>query len=270
MLTALISIVLLVGFLFVLVLFLFLFFNSPYRDECLMGGGRGAVVGSSNNITEDLFVKNKPSMVCPSVKNDLNVLLLEFHSMCEKQGIQFWLTKSSLLGLERSGELLPWNDIVTVCVEHSDLAKLVQGRMTVEVDGRFLLESHVDGYRLSMNNFARFPYVEINIMKRTDIELLNCCPLSELGECSFGSSYSRRNEIFSLESVYPLVEKELNLNFVEGAQQNQRLKVKVPQDAHRCLNILYGEAWQTEVHQKPTVRIDNHYSKSLLRRFFYI
>lgn len=51
-------------------------------------------------------------------------LLREFHQMCVDNDLHYWVTGGTLIGAERTGKFIPWDDDVDVAIPRDDLDRL--------------------------------------------------------------------------------------------------------------------------------------------------
>ena len=203
-------------------------------------------------------VENVPSL--PLLNSDKQAEMAELlrlgQGWLDGAKIPFWAVRSTLLAAVRHGNLMPWCDTVNLAIEHSNLTRLIGITETVGSNGRYILHPVPDGYRISMNNFLRFPYIQIDIMEIMDHEVVACTPLTLLGECTFTDSHNRRREIYDVDDVFPLREVAIG-----------DVKIHIPQRPEKCLLSLYGpDALKRINHDSVPRLLWNQSSKNLLRR----
>lgn len=211
---------------------------------------------------EDVILRNTrpPFPILSSVQNELNTMMMLMVEVFDEKEIEFWLAKSTLLGCVRHGQLLPWGDKIEICVHHEDLSKLVSSREKIEESGDFKLANGSHGYFIQKKGrFVPYPFIQINIMKRTEHETSICTPMDELVECSFADSHKRRNEIYLNETLFPLASETMTIG-------TTTINVKIPRDSERCLTILYGENWKS-VYQRNNIHLNNSFTDSFFRIF---
>lgn len=84
--------------------------------------------------------------------------LMEFDSICKKNGIKYWLDSGTLLGAMRHGGFIPWDDDVDICVLRRDFRRLL----------KCLRRDLGDNFKLH------------NGRKDIDREAVNHCPISRV------------------------------------------------------------------------------------------
>ena len=52
-------------------------------------------------------------------------LLKTFHALCEEEGLRYWLDSGTLLGAQRHGGFIPWDDDVDVMMPREDYLKFI-------------------------------------------------------------------------------------------------------------------------------------------------
>lgn len=208
-----------------------------------------------------LNIPRRLPLLKQSVQTEMLELFVYVLHCLKKSNIRYWLVKSSLLAAVRHGSLMAWDENLSIAVEHKDLAKLVGLRAAVESTGQYTFCSNSTGYSFCKKNFLAFPYVSVFITKVMNNELVSCTPLTELGQCTFNNSHKRRKEIFEVEDVFPLGTTKLN-----------GVEVNVPKNSEKCLDILFGLNWRSNVVRKvkgPPF-LCNDWTKRLLRKFTFM
>ncbi len=59
-----------------------------------------------------------------ALKNDLRCLAAEFHDMCKKESLVYWVCGGTLLGSVRHGDIIPHDDDIDLAIKLTDLDKL--------------------------------------------------------------------------------------------------------------------------------------------------
>lgn len=80
-------------------------------------------------------------------------LLKEFDQLCAKHNINYWISSGTLLGAERHGGFIPWDDDVDLGIMREDLDRL---REAIESEPDYRLSEAYDGYVYSYQ--VRFMY----------------------------------------------------------------------------------------------------------------
>jgi hypothetical protein len=207
--------------------------------------------------------KVKPYTLQVVVQKQLDGLFVKLCASLNRHGIGFWVVKSTLLGLMRHKQRIPWCDVYEIAIMYDDLPRLVSLRMELEQSEEFRLLSTPTGYTFALRGVVPYPAVTIDIMQQTDIEVSVCTPLDELGNCSFTHAYDRRRDVFPTSTIMPL---SCGVDFkVVHIPESTTVKVNVPYHPERCLEVLYGPDWRTEVRQGSWPFVWNRYTRTLLR-----
>lgn len=82
------------------------------------------------NIDDDEQVLRSFYENLPKAKSSLRIvqllltnLLSDFHLICEKEGLRYWLCFGGLIGAERHKGFVPWDDDIDVCMMRSEFSK---------------------------------------------------------------------------------------------------------------------------------------------------
>ena len=59
-----------------------------------------------------------------SLQNDLRCLAAEFHNMCQKESLVYWIIGGTLLGSVRHGDIIKHDDDIDLAIKLDDLEKL--------------------------------------------------------------------------------------------------------------------------------------------------
>lgn len=254
--------------------------NTPYTNTrlSLCQADQLCHLGTGTRLSLNFKDQKRPYLVHTDVQVKLNELFTKLMLAFEKHDINSWLVKSSLLGYVRHGGRVPWCDKFEIAIWHDELSKLVGLRDELERSSDHVLQSDAHGYRFSCKNTARFPFVSINLMKETDIEVAVCTPLDELSACSYSDSYQRRREVFATDIIKPLQAIKFKLNVtsspplevsqysVNEEVEKTEVNVNVPHEPERCLDVLYGPDWSTTVTQSKFIHFNNSYTRALTKR----
>lgn len=182
-------------------------------------------------------------------------MLRDFVNHLDIIGVEHWVVRSTMLAAVRHQCLMPWHEKISFAIDHNNLPKLIHLCDSLD-SGKYILRSSSDGYHFCINNFSRFPYINIFIASVVNNEVVCCTPLSEIGQCTYMDAHKRRREIYHVSEVFPLRETKL-LDVV----------VKVPKNAEMCLDTLYGQDWKDKIIKKSTMSFFfNSYTDAVMRR----
>ena len=81
-----------------------------------------------------------------TVQLNLLDILIEFDRICRKHNISYWLEYGTLLGAERHGGFIPWDDDLDVCILKKDRKRLKQA-IKQELDEPFYFLDSESGYQ---------------------------------------------------------------------------------------------------------------------------
>jgi len=248
-------------YLFVFLLFIglivlsILFVTSPFTWDKLNPGTDTSLTHAVTGDAVNIPFKEVPHVLKRSIRTKQMELLESLTNCLRDNNCPYWAVKSTLLATIRHGQLIPWDDAISIAILHDNLRNLVHLRPTLEQSGAALLKHGKHAYYYCANNLAQYPYVEINIMQPKEHEISVCTPTDELGQCSFADAFRRRHEVFPRESVFPLRATTLG-----------SATMYVPQKAEECLTVCFGENWQKESFWDTKTLVNNHYTKGLVRR----
>jgi hypothetical protein len=246
--------------LFSTIFFIVITINSPFHySKKISNASTDFKFCNGQNISA-LTVKNPIPFLKETMQQEMEKLLSQVIQWLNDAEIENWAVRSTMLSAVRHSSLMPWHENITLAVDHKHLSKLVGIRNHIQENKKVLLSRTKDGYRFCANNFARFPFIGIFIATVVDDDVVCCTPLTELGQCTFKDSHLRRREIYNIHDVFPLRSAKLG-----------NISVNVPKNAEKCLDILYGKKWKTEVYNNTFLPYYfNSYTKNLIGRLTFM
>ncbi len=246
--------------LLVLTLFvaILLFVISPYSFQQLNVAHDMALTHAQTGKRVDLYFSSTPFTLKQNVRAAQLDLLEHLTKNLENVKISCWAVKTTLLACVRHGQLVPWEDKISMAILHDHFETFINLRAKLENGGYALLLPGKHGYFYCVNNITRFPCIEICLMKQKDYEISICTPTTEIAMCSFQDSFLRRREVFATDMIFPL--KHASLGSVS---------ISIPNKAEACLDILYGKEWKTDAQWNKTRFIDNEIVKAGIRRVYF-
>jgi hypothetical protein len=237
--------------------------NTPYTTEHYC----------SDEIRSMLDDEEGPYQIKQTVADELSVLFKTLTLKLSENKITWWVVRSTLLASERHGGMMPWTDRLEIAVLHDDLVKLVGMRKDLQESSARVKNSKLacfrNGYRYGtdMGSGIIFPYVNIDLLKATDIEMSLCTPLDELSECSFSDAYTRRREVFTKETVIPL-QQDVPFALLRAAtypamlgsneskdNDDDFVLINIPAKPQQCVDVLFGGDAMTQIKQKRGVHL---------------
>lgn len=97
----------------------------------------------SDEIQKDLRIKYNPEKsLLREQQNRMSRILAVVAEICEREGIDYWLTHGTLLGAVRHGGFIPWDDDVDICIFRRDRDKF-QSCMRRFLPPDMALQSHI-------------------------------------------------------------------------------------------------------------------------------
>jgi len=248
-------------FLFALVVALLivciLFASSPFSFQKLDVARDTTLTHATTGQRVDVhFPNSSPFVLKPSVRAAQMDLLDYFTRQLSEAKISCWAVKTTLLAVKRHGQLIPWDDSISVAILHDHFETFVQLRSKLENNGTALLLARKHGYAYCVNNAARYPCIEICLMKQKDHEISICTPTNEIAACSFQDSFLRRREVYGTDMVFPLKMASLG-----------SISIAIPNKTEDCLDIYCGKDWKTNPNWNLWKFINNENSHSLVRHF---
>lgn len=203
---------------------------SPYSYDTV--GKDYAVRSIRHTLPADLAFSHKspPLMVQACVLEELTSMYSLVAQLFSDNSILFWAIGDTLLGAVLVKGVLPWRDRLELAVafDPAQQRKLIELRPEF-LDHGYILVKTDHSYRLCKNNWSKFPYIELTLMSQRSQEMAVCSPLTELNECTYADSHTRRREIFELTSIFPLEQRQF-----------EDMEIPVPREAEQCLKLLYG------------------------------
>jgi hypothetical protein len=195
-----------------------------------------------------------PYPIKPEIRQKQIDLITHFITILQPTDIRYWITESTLLACILFRSFLPWQDTIHFAMMKQDLPKLLQLRPQLEKQGSFLgkLIHHKHGYKFCFDNLVQYPCIDIRIMAECNGEIALCTPTNELAECTFDDSLYRRREVFPTLSIFPLSETAFC-----------NTKVKICAQAEKCLQILYGPFWNSQLEVDAFAPIRNRCTLSI-------
>lgn len=250
--------------------------NTPYNSDVYSDVDLLTMVNAITGQSLELHLEEhaaRPRRLRPDIVEMRDTLLHQFDALCDTYNVEYWLTQSTLLGAVRHGTLIPWCDTLHVAVPYTDLQKIIG--MRSRLSSEYALLTHMNGYRFCCNNFARFPAIDISVMSDNAVEMSICTPLNELGSCTFKDTVDSRKLVYDTHIVLPLKQRQLQLFTNDTPNQDDTdstnvMNVKIPNNAYRVLDILYGPDWMHTVGcSKRMPEICNRFTTGLLRRLTF-
>lgn len=217
---------------------------SPYSmveiepgSEYVHGTGKDALV---HMLPGDVhFTRPVHALKPDTVQEMIDLMRFTVTTLNNLELQSWWASGPTLDGCLKVEGQLPYHSSMELGISHSGLKTVLDNRAVIEADGDHLLVKSKLGYRITMNNFARFPFVEFVPMQSKGDSLLPCMPLSELGECTFGCAHSNSERIIPRDVVYPVRSGEIEF---EG------MNINSPNQPGRLLELL--------TRKKPVVQHD--------------
>ena len=83
---------------------------------------------------------------------ELLIILQDLADICEKHGVQWWLSSGTLLGAARHKGFIPWDDDIDIVMSRKDFRKLRKILLSEENDKYFLhcIQSDIEYVNLYM------------------------------------------------------------------------------------------------------------------------
>lgn len=163
---------------------------------------------------EDEWIKHKHATLHrPLDRAQAHDNLRVFGEACDGQGVEFWLSEGTALGVVRDGDFIPWDDDVDVSIWAKD-AKRFRHTVVPELRRRGFVFSH--GRQNFLSFFRRGEKLDVSVMDR--------------GRCEAGRA--------DCTQLFPHVRHFRTVDLPSG------YKVKVPASSD-FLVYLYGPHWRT-------------------------
>ena len=193
--------------------------------------------------TEEVLGKTDPNRV-----EQMYDLLECFHNACEQIGLKYMLMAGSVLGEQRHGGLIPWDDDVDIGFMAKDIDKFKNELVPLLKDKNIELTYH-QSVHLYQFNFTK-EYRKQHYASNEEIGVLELCPLiihkNKQGEqrVTFESNFERTqspNDSFIPEDI---LEGDGNLKTeLRSFGPNENLQLRLPPQAivEKYLFGYYGE-----------------------------
>ncbi len=243
-----------------LIIVCMLFLLSPYSCKRINEKNTefATHIGTGEKIDSEILL-HAPFSLKASIQTTQMDLLSHFAQTLTEAKIPFWAINTTLLATVRYGQLMPWDDTISFAVEDDHFREFFLLRAKLEHRGLALLVAGKHGYTYCSNNIARFPRIDITLMKRKDHEVSICTPTDEVRECSFQDSFLRRREVFAIDMVYPLQQSTIGT-----------ISIFIPNKPTECLDTRFGKQWNAIPPWTNWKFINNANSTGLLQRLFRI
>ncbi len=238
-----------------------MFATSPYsfnKADCLKPDAQFFMTHTTSGAQVNLNYASSnlvPHMLKPNVRNAQMDLLTRLTRVLTQSRIEHWAVKTTLLAAVRHGQLIPWDDTISIAILHDKFVEFVSLRPKLTAEAKTLLIATKHGYLFCVNNATRFPCIEICLMKKKDHEVSICTPTDEIAQCSFQDSFLRRREVYTTDKVFPL--QVANIGSVA---------ICIPNKARECLDVYCGKGWETDPLWNRWKLIANNQSMGMLQR----
>ncbi len=147
--------------------FAILRWNTPYTSVVLRPGLSYCVKGRKRVVPELAFRGQRPLLLKQTIIDDIVDLAEYADAFLSRHDIEYVLVYGSLLGALRQQGLIPWDDDVDFGLSReADIRMLMKDLAPFAADARkdgYILTHHATYWKLSKNNFWRYPVVDLFI-----------------------------------------------------------------------------------------------------------
>jgi len=150
----------------------------------------------------------------------------KFDEMCQAEGLDYWPTSGSILGVWRHKGIIPWDDDLDFAMTRESAERL----MKMSEDGTLLKKYNFEFdpgvvvvTKLKFADQGWFPSADIYIVEEVDEAFRYCLPLYLNGSCTFIGSDWWPREYFFRDDLYPLRRVEYEDFYVNAPNNFQKV-----------------------------------------------
>jgi len=170
------------------------------------------------------------------ILDEMYVLLLELDKLLNKNKIQYFISSGTLLGYQRHGGFIPWDNDVDICIFDTDLQKMQKLAKNLENKNYPFNIKKVDpGFVFLKKKFMKKTFIDISILSLTDNRTYKYGYPYKNGKPTYNTSLIWPKDIFYKKYIFPLKRKKF-LDF----------KINIPNNPEKILFQLYDEKCLTE------------------------
>ena len=193
----------------------------------------------------------------PRANGYMYYLLDVFHKISGKFDIRYWAECGTVLGYQRHGGIIPWDDDIDIDIHPDDLSKLTGREMEEEFSSYgCALNPIYFGYRvcpISLPDFGKS--VKNNTTKNVEYNW----PFLDVFATTFfdknGSGLQDHIRYKDQDALnwwpdYYLTNDEIQLELVDFGPGNMRIKIYFPGKVDEYLNRIYGDDYMSIAYQE--------------------
>lgn len=160
----------------------------------------------------------------PRTIQTLYRMLYDFDRVADEHGLSYWVDAGTLLGAQRHGGIIPWDDDCDVAILYADRDRLRRLRPAFAARG-YEMSSWWGGYKLCVCG-REFPFLDVMLYKPDTARSARLVPHTKAAREHWPKQFFLRRQVFPLR----------RLPFGE-------FDVAVPRDGAAFLRRFYGRDW---------------------------
>lgn len=195
-------------------------------------GTRYCVMGQEHVVSPDMEIHGPTIKVAEWVHNDLVRMMEVLDRALTKHGVDYWITAGTLLGYERNGGIIPWDDDIDIAINLCDIGNVCQAIDEIEKLDEFRFLELGAGFLGMTNKRYAFPFIDI-VFYHYDREakrLRQCPPMNPDGSSTWGIAKMWPRENFVHNEIFPL-----------RRGQFENITVNVPRNSKQLVERFYGK-----------------------------